>query len=65
MAKKIQVHYIEEDGTKGVVNYLNSDNTEAQNEAMRSKLREKAIKFCSDWSKVFPTTKFFVKEVSK
>lgn len=64
---KIQVHYREADGTKGIINYFSADNAEASapgsRSAVRSALLAKAAKFAAEWARIFPNTKFIVCEV--
>ena len=67
--KNVQVHYLESDGRKGVINYLTAANTglaeatgDRQNPA-RERLLADALNIAFGWAKVFPETQFFVKEV--
>ena len=62
--KQIQVHCVNADGSKAIVNRFSGDNTEAhRNDALREKLLAKALKAAFDWGKVFPNDKFVVVEV--
>lgn len=62
--KQIQVHCVNADGERCIVNRFSTDNVEAgSNSALRKALLGKAMKAAYDWSKVFPNDKFKVVEV--
>lgn len=67
--KEVHVRYRELDGTDGVINYLTGDNAAViatpdspERAGALTRLRARALKIAGDWSKVFPSTKFYVRE---
>jgi hypothetical protein len=67
--KKIELHFREADGTKGVINYFSDDNvglsagTPDQRASAFAKLKAKALEFQSKWTAIYPDTQFRVVEV--
>ena len=67
--RKIQIHYMSQDGSRGVINYLTGDNAEVSGAsqlkmpALRSQLLARAAHMAGEWSKVFPADRFKVVEV--
>jgi hypothetical protein len=67
--KKIELHFEEPDGSKGVINYFSDDNVglsagspDARHRAFEQ-LKLKAQQFQAKWAKIFPETKFTIVEV--
>lgn len=66
---RIQVHYEQPDGRRGVINYLTGENAEVsaapqnQRDGKRKQLLARAASFAAAWSAIFPNDKIFVADL--